>query len=1126
MKKILLIAACCLAQMAVMAQPKQDNRAAHTKIADLLAQQPAQNAKQLDANMKALAEMGEEGITGMAAMLSPAGKGDNGAVQYALGGYAFYVTQPGKEKERAAAVDAFCKALKQVGDKENKAFLITMLQHIGSDAAVSSLQPYLADERLCDPAARTLVKINSPAAQKALLEALPKTSGRNQQILAEVIGDSRMAGATGALLPLAASSDKMLAKTALYALAHIAEPQAESALKAAAVKAGYKYDESNATASYLLYAQQIAAKGKTKEATDIANSVMSAAGRAGQQQVRTAALYLLHQLQGEKSLPVLLAAVNDPSAEYRDAALKFAGQNLTPASTAAWIKALAKANGGGKAAVISMLGNNKVDAAAPIAIRSLADKDASVRLAAITAAGQTGGAQAITPLLALMKKGDAKEIAAIAGVLKTIKGNEVITQAGAALGTMPPAAQVALIDVLASRKADSQVQNVLALTRSPQESVRNAAFNGLKDVVTAENLPSLFTLLSKATASADVKALQAAVVAGAGSLSNPAEPVIAQMKKESAVGQERYYAVLAGIGGAAAKKVVSDAFASGNASQKAAAVAALVNWKDASAAADLINIARNSADYRKTALQGYVRLAKTAATGEQRLLMLSDAMELTDDAGLKKNILQQAEQCKTFPALVFAGQYLDDAAVQAQAAEAVMGIALADKTYSGALVRNLLEKASNALKGGDADYQRQAIRKYLDEMPAGEGFVPMFNGKDLSGWKGLVADPIKRAKMDAATLKKEQEKADAVMREGWSVKDGLLVFNGHGSNLCTDKKYGDFEMFVDWKITKDGDAGIYLRGTPQVQIWDTARRDVGAEVGSGGLYNNKANPSKPSALADNAIGEWNNFRIIMKGDRVTVYLNGKLVVDNVILENYWDRKLPIFPEEQLELQAHGTYVAYRNLYIREFEQPKPYELSAEEKKEGYKVLFDGTNMHQWEGNTTSYVMDNGNILCSPKGSGGGNLYTKEEFADFVFRFEFQLTPGANNGLGIRMPPGGDAAYKGMELQILDNEADIYKNLHVYQYHGSVYGVIPAKRGFLKPNGEWNYQQVTVKGTRITVELNGAVILDGDIAEARDKGTLDKKDHPGLKNTTGRIGFLGHGSVVRFRNIRVKDLTKK
>lgn len=410
-------------------------------------------------------------------------------------------------------------------------------------------------------------------------------------------------------------------------------------------------------------------------------------------------------------------------------------------------------------------------------------------------------------------------------------------------------------------------------------------------------------------------------------------------------------------------------------------------------------------------------------------------------------------------------------------------------------------------------------------MPQGKGFVPLFNGKDLTGWKGLVANPIERAKMDAKTLAAAQVKADEEMRAGWSVNDGLLVFNGHGNNLCTDKKYGDFEMYVDWKITPQGDAGIYLRGTPQVQIWDTSRVDVGAQVGSGGLYNNQKNESKPLVLADNAIGDWNTFHIIMVGDLVTVYLNGKLVVNGVPLENYWDRSLPIFPEEQIELQAHGTYVAYRDIYLREIPRPTPYTLTEEEKKEGYKILFDGTSLHEWTGNKTAYTIEDGNIAVYPKRGGNGNLYTKDEYSDFIYRFEFKLTPGANNGVGIRAPLNGDAAYNGMEIQILDNDADIYKDLKPYQYHGSVYGIIPAKRGYLKPVGEWNQEEIEAKGNHIKVTLNGTVILDGDIAEATKNGTADHREHPGLFNKSGHIGFLGHGDILYLRNIRVKDLTK-
>jgi len=200
------------------------------------------------------------------------------------------------------------------------------------------------------------------------------------------------------------------------------------------------------------------------------------------------------------------------------------------------------------------------------------------------------------------------------------------------------------------------------------------------------------------------------------------------------------------------------------------------------------------------------------------------------------------------------------------------------------------------------------------------------------------------------------------------------------------------------------------------------------------------------------------------------------------------------------------------------------QLSKEEKKDGYVLLFNGKSMDDWTGATQSYIAENGNIVIHPELGGGGNLYTKGEYSDFDFRFEFQLTPGANNGLGIRAPLEGDAAYVGMELQILDNTADKYKDLHPYQYHGSIYGVVPAKRGYLKPVGEWNYEEVIARGPKIKVILNGTVITDADITDARENGTPDGKAHPGLKRDKGHIGFLGHGDVVRFRNIRVKDLS--
>jgi hypothetical protein len=199
---------------------------------------------------------------------------------------------------------------------------------------------------------------------------------------------------------------------------------------------------------------------------------------------------------------------------------------------------------------------------------------------------------------------------------------------------------------------------------------------------------------------------------------------------------------------------------------------------------------------------------------------------------------------------------------------------------------------------------------------------------------------------------------------------------------------------------------------------------------------------------------------------------------------------------------------------------------AELDAEGFIPLFNGKDLTGWIGDTVSYFAEDGKIVCGKPGrvsKGPGNLYTNREFSDFILRFEFKLTPGANNGLGIRMAQNSHAAYDAMELQILDNTADKYKNLQPYQYHGSIYGVVPAKRGHLKPVGEWNVQEVIAKGRRITVRLNGTVIVDADLDEASTPTTMDKRAHPGLKRTQGHIAFLGHGDHLEFRNIRIKEL---
>lgn len=203
------------------------------------------------------------------------------------------------------------------------------------------------------------------------------------------------------------------------------------------------------------------------------------------------------------------------------------------------------------------------------------------------------------------------------------------------------------------------------------------------------------------------------------------------------------------------------------------------------------------------------------------------------------------------------------------------------------------------------------------ENTAPMGFTALFDGKDLKGWKGLVADPPHRAQMKPEELAAAETKATTEALKHWKAENGEIVYDGKNNSLCTVKDYSDFEMLVDWKIPPRGDSGIYLRGSPQVQIWDPVNHPGRPNEGSGGLYNNQKNPSGPTHTADNPVGEWNRFRILMVGDKVTVYLNNQLVVHNVTMENYWERDKPIYPTGQIELQHHGDSLYFKNIYIRE-----------------------------------------------------------------------------------------------------------------------------------------------------------------------------------------------------------------
>ncbi|MEE9367997.1 MAG: DUF1080 domain-containing protein [Pontiella sp.] len=409
--------------------------------------------------------------------------------------------------------------------------------------------------------------------------------------------------------------------------------------------------------------------------------------------------------------------------------------------------------------------------------------------------------------------------------------------------------------------------------------------------------------------------------------------------------------------------------------------------------------------------------------------------------------------------------------------------------------------------------------------PQSAGFELLFNGKDLSGWWGLkTEDPAKWMALPPDKLAAKKTSSLKDIHAHWRVEDGVLVNDGDGLFLTTEKNYADFELVLEYKTVALADSGVYLRGIPQIQIWDYTEENkfkLGADKGSGGLWNNKKSSKgkDPLVLADKPFGEWNKLCIIMVGEYVTVHLNDKLVVDHARMHNYFNKKkrkpLPIPRRGPIQLQTHGGEIRWRDIAIREISGEEANSILAAKPSSG------GETPKEWQGALENYEFSDGMILCK-KGK-GGTVFTKKEYADFAVRFEFKVPPGGNNGLAIRYPGKGNPAYIGMcELQVLDNTAEKYAKLDPRQFHGSAYGMTAAHRGYQRPVSEWNFQTVEVIGSTIKVELNGTLILDADLSTVTEfKG--DRK-HSGKDLIKGHFGFAGHNDPVAFRNIKIKELS--
>ena len=892
-------AACLLLTAVVFAAAPATRAVAQTTTspaltpAAILAKFPANSPAERDRLAGQLLALGEPGIAEVTRRLVPSGGGRDTDARFALNAVAVLASQFGREAQRATAEHAIIAALASAKDIEVRTFLLSQLRLVGREPAVQAAAPLLADAALVEPATQLMLTVKGAGASNALRAALPGASGPGRITIVKALGELGAADANDQVIALAKDADPAMRRAALTALARFASPASSKTMVAAAERAGYVYDQTNATAALLEYARNLGTRDPGA-AGKLCRQIMKQTDRAGRLATRAGALAVLAETQGADALPDLVAAIDHSDLAYRQAALRAAEPIGGIAAIRRWTAKAQTVSPGRRAEIVAMLGRQGDPRALPFIRGSVTAREPEVVLAAAGALARMEGANAVPDLLAALTSATGESAVKLADLLSGVLDERHLDPLVAMLDTLSPAAKAAAVGLVGAKGGRRFSSKILALTADPDAAIRAAAFGALAGVATASDLPALVQVLE--TAGADVVAPVQKAIVEAANQGSRIRPLVQALP--AATHPDRILDTLSQIGGSEALAAVVTQFESPDADRKAAAFRALTRWPGTEATGRLFAlVSANDPSYRNPAFSACVRqISASALPVDQKLLRYRKALDMASTVGDRRIVLRALERIRTFKSLLLVARLLDDAEIAGEAARSLMRLALpssagAGDGMTGPVVRDVLAKAMPLVTPARdvVEDPQGAIRAYLASMAAGDGFAPLFNGTDLTGWQGLVENPTVRAKLSPQDLAAKQAAADAKARANWSVRDGAIVFNGSGDNLCTVKEYGDFEMIVDWRITKDGDSGIYLRGSPQVQIWDPARTDVGAQVGSGGLYNNQKNPSAPLSRADNPVGEWNTFRIVMIGDKVTVFLNGVKVAENVTLENYWDR---------------------------------------------------------------------------------------------------------------------------------------------------------------------------------------------------------------------------------------------
>ena len=1020
-----------------------------------------------------LLDAGPPVVRALIGLLTPASDGGDVNARFALEALVLHVQREGAETQRLWVSRTLAGQLSSVESADIRAFLMRRLQRVGGDEAVASLAAYLGDKELGEPAAQALVGIGGSAAAAALRTALPTAADETRLPLVKALGDLSDREAIPLIRPYASSTEPALRHTAWYALARAADAKVINTLKTA-LENGSPHDRNVARRMLFMVAETLGSGGSTVEGAALCRDLVHREG------LTTGSLATLVKLLDTGALPDLLAAVDRHGPDVRAAVLRLALEIDGKAATNAWIEKARSAEPETGVAIIRMLGL-RGDMAAWNAIHSmLGNGNPGIRQGAMQALRRLDAQKALPILVETVATGEKADADAAAANLRLIRAEDVPAAAAAAVPQAASHGKVALIDLLGARNARAQADVVLQALADGDKEVRKSALSALERLADGKHLPALLEFLLGTDASADRKGAQSVLVA----LSRRDASVIPKLvtvTRDASTSRARIALLrtLSRIGGDAALEAVLEAVGEDDTTIRDAAVRALAEWPDASAAAPLLEIVGSTKSdvHRVLALRGIVRLAALPASGsaEARAVMLANAFEAAGSVADRKLVLGGLGSVRHVKALDLAEKCLGTPELREEACAAIVAITCPrDRNDNGMRTYRAYE----------------ALRKAAEQTAS----------KSLAG-------------------KAEKQLGALAPVVSTNVAMGMPV-----SISCNQQGDHSPKGAVDGKLTRDtaywGHAWPswfqvdlqQVRKIDTVRIifyWDGRRfYTYTAEVSKDGkTWQKVADNSKNSTPAD-AKGMVHRFAPV----------EARYVRVN-ILKNSVNEAVHIV---ELEVYAAGSAP-------KAFASSEPVPAAAPPlpapDKDGFIALFNGRDLSGWVGSVKGYEAKDGVLWCRKQG--GGRLLTAYRFSDFVLSFDFKLSEGANNGLAIRSPLQGNPAYAGMELQIIDNQG--YEKVHnyklkPYQVHGSIYGVVPAKTGALKPVGEWNHQEVHAVGSHIEVVLNGTTIVDADVdavAEAADGKPLS--DHPGLKRRNGHIGWLGHGADVAFRNIRIKPL---